>query len=126
MRLFIAVVAVAAFASVSALAESGPGPMSPPPGKLARVCLRPFDTPGPAAAIHTHVVDPQTILFYERGGKVWKNTLRAPCPGLMFHGFDYVTHQDEICSNAQSIRVIETGEVCELGDFVPYTPPPTR
>jgi hypothetical protein len=58
-------------------------------------------------------------------GKVWVNRLAAPCRGLMFHGFQYVTRQDELCSNAVSIRVIESGEVCKLGAFAPYQAPRT-
>ena len=72
---------------------------------------------------HTTVPDKNTILFYMRDGKVWKNTLSYPCPGLLFHGFAYVAHADQICSNMQSIQVIETHEVCMLGAFEPYTPP---
>jgi hypothetical protein len=68
--------------------------------------------------MNTHVVDPQTILFYTPDGKVWKNTLKTPCRGLMFHGFTFVTRQDEVCENSTGIRVIESGEVCTLGPFV--------
>ncbi|MGD0189697.1 MAG: hypothetical protein ABSD74_03030 [Rhizomicrobium sp.] len=85
------------------------------------VCLRPFDVAGPANVIRTHVVDPRTILFYMPNGKVWVNHLSSPCRGLMFHGFEYLTRQDELCSNQVSIRVIESGEVCKLGAFAPYT-----
>lgn len=108
--------AVSVLAAVSAVAQ----PMPPPPSHP--VCLRPFDTPGPGGIIRTHVVDPQTILFYTPDGKVWVNRLKSRCRGLMFHGFEYVTRQDELCSNQTAIRVIESGEVCKLGDFVPYAP----
>ena len=64
------------------------------------------------------------MLYILRDGKIWKNTLHTPCRGLEFHGFSFVTHYDEICSNAVSIQVIETGQVCQLGDFTPYTPAP--
>lgn len=93
---------------------------APPPAPAHPVCLRPFDTPGPGGIIQTHVVDPRTILFYTPDGKVWVNHLKSQCRGLMFHGFEYVTHQDELCSNQTAIRVIESGEICKLGDFVPY------
>jgi hypothetical protein len=122
MRTIPAAAFLAVFAVVSAQAQPGPQPY--PGNNVAPVCLRPFDTPGPGAIDHTHVVDPQTILFYMRDGKIWKNTLKARCPSLMFHGFNFATHQDEICSNAQSIRVIETDEVCQLGAFTPYMPTP--
>jgi hypothetical protein len=106
-----------------ASAQAQPAANSPTDsGRGAPVCIRPFDAPR-GNLDHTHVVDRQTILFYMRDGKVWKNTLRTPCMGLLFHGFEFVTHQDEVCSNAQSIRVITTGEVCQLGPFTPYTPP---
>ena len=72
---------------------------------------------------NTTTVDPSTILFHMRNGTVWKNTLKTPCPGLKFHGFTYLTRADEVCSNAQSIAVIETGEACQLGIFTPYTGP---
>jgi hypothetical protein len=73
---------------------------------------------------HTVVVDGQTILFYMRGGKVWKNTLRRECPSLKFErAFSEDITGDVICSNAQMIRVLQTGAVCALGPFTPYTPP---
>jgi hypothetical protein len=67
----------------------------------------------------TTVVNPSTILFHTRDGRTYVNTLKQPCPGLKFHGFAYLTHSDEICSNAVPISVIETGEVCALGVFTP-------
>lgn len=115
----------AAFA-VPALAQNTPTP----PSDMARprqICIRPFDTPT-GNIDHTKYVAPQTILFYMRDGKIWKNTLRSPCPALEFHGFKFVTHYDEVCSNAASIEVIETGQVCQLGYFEPYAgaPPQTH
>jgi hypothetical protein len=80
---------------------------------------------------HTEIPDDSTILFRMKGGQVWKNTLTAPCSGLRANGgFQYSTDINEICSNLQSIRVIEQGggprlgAVCLLGEFTPYTPPP--
>lgn len=119
MKTFAAAAFLAAFAAVPAQAQQGA-----PAGAFAGpVCLGSFDAPGQGAIDHTHVVDPQTILFYTRDGKVWKNTLKARCPSLMFHGFSFATHQDEICSNAQSIRVVATDEVCQLGVFTRYAQP---
>jgi hypothetical protein len=70
----------------------------------------------------TTVVNPKTILFRMIDGKVYRNTLRAPCLGLKFNGFAYVLHgTDTLCGNAQPIRVLNTGEVCMLGNFVPET-----
>lgn len=119
MKILAAAGLLAAVASAAALARTGT-----PTDKAAPVCIRPFDQPT-GGIDHTHAVDAKTLLFYMKDGKIWKNTLRAPCPGLLMHGFDFVTHQDEVCSNAQAIRVIETGEVCQLGVFTPYTVPHT-
>ncbi len=118
MKAIVFAAAIAAIAAAPALAQ----PYTPM-GKAAPVCIRPFDTPT-GSLVKTKVVNPQTILFYMQDGKIWKNTLKGPCRGLMFHGFNFLTHQDEVCSNAQPIQVIETGEICQLGAFVPYTPPP--
>jgi hypothetical protein len=68
----------------------------------------------------TTVVNPTTILFRMKDGKVWRNTLKSPCLGLKFNGFVYVLHgSDEICGEVQSIRVLRTNEVCILGPFTP-------
>lgn len=74
---------------------------------------------------HTHVVDAKNVLFYMKGGKVWHNALRNACPALNFHGFvmNVAGGNDSVCSNMQSIKVIESGEVCMLGEFTPYSPP---
>jgi hypothetical protein len=120
---WLAVAALTAVA-VSAQAQQVPNGMQSSGGYGAGpVCLRPFDVSGPGGMIQTHVVDPQTILFTMPNGKVWVNRLSSPCRGLMFHGFEYTTRQDELCSNQTSIRVIESGQVCKLGAFAPYTPP---
>jgi hypothetical protein len=66
---------------------------------------------------HTKTVDPKTILFTMKNGDVWKNTLAQACNGLMFNGFEYVTHDGSICDNMQSIMVLRTHEVCLLGAF---------
>lgn len=120
MRILSVIGFLAVACIIPALAQSQPAPQPPKP---AQICIRPFDS-STGSLLRTHVVDPQTILFYMRDGKIWKNTLRGPCPGLLYHGFNFVTHQDEICSNAQSIQVIVTGEVCQLGYFTLYVPPP--
>ena len=82
---------------------------------------------------HTTIPDDSTILFHMKGGKIWKNSLSFRCPDLKFQGgFQYSTDISEICSNLQTIRVIEQGggpgprfgAVCQLGEFTPYTPPP--
>jgi hypothetical protein len=68
---------------------------------------------------HTSVQDSRTVLFHMKDGKTWRNTLTAACPSLRFHGFAVNLHRDEICSRGQSISVLETHEVCMLGQFSP-------
>lgn len=76
---------------------------------------------------HTHVQkDAQTILFYMKNGKVYANTLRNRCPGLIFHGFvlNFRGGNNEVCSNQENINVLVTHETCALGEFTPYEAPP--
>jgi hypothetical protein len=117
MKSFAAVAILAALAATTASAQVGP------PNPTGPVCLSPGLVPNEPIP-RTKVLDPQHVLFYTREGQVWKNTLKSPCRGLMFHGFVFTGREDEICSNATAIRVIESGETCELGAFTPYTPPP--
>lgn len=102
---------------VAATANAQPAP-APVDANAGPVCIQPYRID------HTNTVDPSTVLFYMKDGKIWKNTLQGPCPGLLFNGFAYVVHGDEVCSNMQGIRVLRTGEVCMLGAFTPYIAPP--
>lgn len=80
----------------------------------ANVCIHTVDID------HTRAPDDRTILFYMRDGRVWSSTLRSNCPELSFNGFVYgPTPPDNICGNLQTIRVIRSGAVCEIGPLVP-------
>ncbi len=60
----------------------------------------------------------KTLVFQLRNGTTMVNTLRPQCDGLTFTGFAWVTPPGgEICENAQTLRVIGTGEICRLGKF---------
>ncbi|MBV9330504.1 MAG: hypothetical protein JOZ55_03010 [Alphaproteobacteria bacterium] len=84
----------------------------------APVCLESFQIR------NTTIVDPRTILFHMNNGTTWRNTLKNACPDLTFHGFVYVLHGlDEVCDNAVAIRVLESGEICLLGQFTREPPP---
>jgi hypothetical protein len=75
---------------------------------------------------HTEVPDDSTILFHLRGGRILKNALPQKCVGLRMstRGFTYSAGSlDEVCGNLQTIRVNDTGSICMLGPFTPYTPP---
>jgi len=72
----------------------------------------------------TKIVDDSTIIFYMHNGKAWKNTLPYKCSGLKYsNGFSYSTPTDTICSNLQTIKLIDRGTTCGLGAFTPFTPP---
>ncbi len=68
---------------------------------------------------HTEVRDDRTILFYMIDHTVYRNTLQRPCFGLRnaTRGFTYAPGpgSDEICSNLETIRVNDDGNICELG-----------
>ena len=72
----------------------------------------------------THIADDETILFYMRGGDVYRNTLRHNCPGLKRTGrFSYRVTVNRLCS-VDSIRVLESfggnftpGMSCGLAEF---------
>jgi hypothetical protein len=119
MKIFASAAFLGAFVASPAIAQ----PALPPAATtgVGPVCLRPFDSPQDILN-HTHVLDPQHVLFYMHDGRVWLNTLKGRCPGLMFHGFSFVTPEDEICANSTPIRVLESGETCSLGPFTPYAP----
>ena len=81
------------------------------------VCLRALDID------HTKAPDDHTILFFMKNGSAWSTTLKSDCPGLRFNGFAYgPTPPDDICANAQTIRVLKSGAVCEIGALVPAKP----
>lgn len=63
------------------------------------------------------------ITFTMRNGAVWRNDLRGICPDLKFEGFEWVVRGPEtVCENMQSLRVLHSGQVCELGKFTQITP----
>jgi hypothetical protein len=100
-------------AAIAVLLATTLGAAAPALAKDAPICLRTnwID--------RTTVVDPQTILFRMKDGKVYRTHLRTPCIGLKFNGFVYQTSFEEVCGGSQSIRVLQTNEVCTLGEFTP-------
>ncbi len=102
---------IAKLATLTAL-----GMTSVTPVAAAPVCLNTFYIDS------SHVVDPQTIIFRMKDGTQWRNTLRTPCRGLMFHGYTYNVKYTELCDYGQSIRVLQTHEICTLGNFTKIAP----
>jgi hypothetical protein len=74
---------------------------------------------------HTDIPDDKTIIFHMKGGIAYRNSLQFACTSLKNEGgFTFITDFPEVCSNAQTIRVLRSGILCELGQFTPYAPPP--
>jgi hypothetical protein len=73
---------------------------------------------------HTEVLNSNQILFYMYGKKIWLNTLNSPCTTLTRQeGFAWESGIPRYCDNLEIIRVIRTGQVCQLGAFTPYEKP---
>lgn len=76
----------------------------------------------------THVADNQTLIFYMRGGAIYKNTLRNKCQALVHEKrFSYRTTMSRLC-RIDTITVIRSfgggitdGPSCGLGMFYPIT-----
>ena len=86
----------------------------------AAICLRERDikstTPSPDGKMLTMVM---------RDGKVWQNRLQGACPDLKFDGFVWVIRGTEgVCENSQSLKVLQSGQVCILGKFTPMKSTP--
>jgi hypothetical protein len=83
-------------------------------GQHPLVCIRSIDVD------HTKTPNDHTILFFMKDGKIWSTTLRSDCPELSFNGFEYEpTPSDNICADLETIRVLRSGAVCEIGSLVP-------
>ena len=67
---------------------------------------------------YTDVPDESTIIFHMKNGEVWTNKLPRRCPNVRFNGFSYVVRgNDQLCAKFDSIRVLKSGSVCQLGSF---------
>ncbi len=65
--------------------------------------------------------DGKTMVFKMRDGKTYVNHLQGVCSDLKFEGYSWVLHSGDtqVCENEQSLRVIQSGQVCTLGKFDP-------
>src|SRR5262244_2004904 len=106
---------VAAVASIAALATalapvSSPAQPTQSATREAPRCLQVRDIQS-----HTAISD-REILFDMGNHVVWKNTLRAACPGLRFeNAFAWDVSGGEVCANQQTITVLHQGTPCQLG-----------
>lgn len=71
--------------------------------------------------------DGKTMLFTMRDGTKYVNHLQGACPDLRFNGFVWTLRSGDnmVCENQQSLRVLQSGQVCVLGKFdAPIKPTP--
>ena len=71
--------------------------------------------------------DGKVLVVTMRDGTVWNNTLRGGCPGLVFNGFVWtVPSTGEVCEDSQTLRVLQSRELCRLGKFVRMSARPVK
>jgi hypothetical protein len=63
------------------------------------------------------VISNQEIQFTLAGGEVWTNRLTRACPGLKAQGGFSWDASNRICSDLQTIYVLDSGIPCQLGEF---------
>jgi hypothetical protein len=104
-----------ALTAVLIAACASPALAQPPSGQ--RICL---DNQQVESARSS---DGKTMIFKMRNGQTYINHLRGSCPGLKFNGFAWELRGiNQICENQQTLRVINSGEICMLGKFDPPLP----
>lgn len=107
-------IAPIAFALVVGACAAGAAQMSGPGGDAspARVCLDVSQIANRVA-----LSDTQIRLDMNNGDR-WINTLKSQCPGLRFNNaFSWDVTGGQVCSNTQTIHVLDQNTPCQLGDF---------
>ncbi len=97
----------------SALALSAAIPVQAQSTQGGNICLNVTEIRSSQA------VDNRTIIYRMKDGKVWRNTLAAPCPELVSFSagaYSQELHTDYLCANTQQIT-LKSGMVCQLGEF---------
>jgi hypothetical protein len=62
--------------------------------------------------------DGKNLVFRMRDGRTLVNHLQGSCNDLKFNGFAWVLRgNNDICENTQSLRTLNSGQVCVLGAF---------
>jgi hypothetical protein len=90
------------------------------PAWADNICLRTRDI------VSADSKDGKTLTFKMRDGRTLVNHLKGVCPDLKFNGFNWVVRggTEEVCENMQSLRVLQSGQICVLGKFDPPTNKP--
>jgi hypothetical protein len=79
---------------------------------VAATCLQTRDI------VNAHSEDGKTMEFQMRNGQTYINHLQGSCPDLKFNGFAWTVRGiEQVCENMQSLRVLNSGQICVLGKF---------
>jgi hypothetical protein len=96
---------VATFLLVAAAAAASPTFAAP-------ICVQTRDI------VSTHSDDGKLMTFRMRDGRVLVNHLQGICTDLRFNGFVWtIRGPEEVCERQQSLRVLQSGQICTLGKF---------
>jgi hypothetical protein len=89
------------------------------PASMQDACIN------PARIRDQKVVSDEEIQFTLAGGEVWTNRLARSCPGLKSQGGFSWDAGSLVCSNRQTIFVLDRDTPCQLGEFT-RAPAPAR
>ena len=91
---------------------------------LAQPARAPICLPTRSIAQTSPSPDGTAITFRMTDGSVWRNDLRGRCPDLRWSGFAWATSDpmERVCENEQTISLIQSPEVCALGNFTQLEP----
>jgi hypothetical protein len=101
---------------------------------LITLAAAPFAA-GPAAAARCVSVqdirsatsrDGNVLRMEMRNGSIVDARMAGACKGLRFGGFSWVILDGLVCENMQSLQVLQTGEICNLGKFDSPTRTPKK
>lgn len=66
----------------------------------------------------THTDDGRNLFFRMRDGRILVNRLQGICTDLRYEGFVWsVPGTEDVCEYQQSLKVINSGQICVLGKF---------
>ena len=83
------------------------------PALAATTCIQTRDI------VSSNSDDGKLLVFKLKNGQTMVNHLRGSCPDLRFNGYVWVLRSGDtkVCENQQSLRVLQSGQVCVLGKF---------
>jgi hypothetical protein len=97
-----------------ALVSAGPGALA---ADAAPRCLRANDVK------YTNSPDNKSLFFVMKNGSTYRSDLPSVCQGLSLGGFAYDADSSGlVCGGQQTIRALQSHEICWLGPFSLVTP----